>query len=64
VALRVGDLPERTAAVPDTGGWERFVDLPMGEVQLGDGPVRVEVLDRKPGGPLMKLRAVRLEPVR
>ena len=47
----------------DTLGWDRFVGLHVGEVQLDGGAVRVEVIDRKEAGPLMKLRAIRLVPL-
>ena len=63
VVVQVGDGVELVGVLPDTGGWDRFVDLRVGEARLDGGAVRVEVIDRKEAGPLMKLRAVRLVPV-
>ncbi len=63
VVVRLGDGVELAGVLPDTGGWDRFVDLRVGEARLQGGAVRVEVIDRSEAGPLMKLRAVRLVPL-
>lgn len=52
------------AVVPSTGGWDRFDEVDIGAVALERGRHRLTVHGHKGEGPLMKLRSVRLVPVR
>ena len=54
--VRLGWLP--------TGGWTDYLTVELDAVELGPGAHRLSVHGDKESGPLMKLRAIELAPVR
>ena len=52
------------ASVESTGSWDAYATRVIGEIELEPGVHRVSVHSRKPSGPLMKLRSLRIAPRR
>ena len=48
------------ATVPSTGTWKVYKEQSVGAVSLQPGVHRIRVYNRKPSGPLMKLRGLKL----
>lgn len=50
-------------AIPDTGGWSEFQPVDLGEVKLSEGDHSIRIVNKKPEGPLMKLRSIEIQAV-
>jgi len=48
------------ATVPSTGTWKVYKEQPVGAVSIQPGVHRISVHNKKPSGPLMKLRGLKL----